>query len=91
MESPFFCLDGQMGPCSPHVDEGKEDVGDAGFGGIQNSLDKSGELLVPGGTGGRASPRSGGEPESVVDGLRSLFDDRRCREKTNERTEMGKK
>ena len=52
MESPFFRLDGQVGPCSPHVDEGDEDVGDAGFRGFQNPFDKSGEFLVPGGTSG---------------------------------------
>jgi len=34
MKTPVFRLNGQVGPCPPHVDEGDEDVGDAHFGGI---------------------------------------------------------
>jgi hypothetical protein len=81
MGGPFFGLDGQVGLCPPHVDEGDEDIGDAHFGGVQNPLDKLGEFL--GGTDGGASPRSGGEAESVVDGLCGLFDDRGYRGNTS--------
>ena len=73
MKSPFFGLDGQMGPCPPHVDEGDEDIGDAHFGGVQYPLDELCEFLVLGGTGGRTSPRSGGETENVVDSVSGLF------------------
>ena len=52
MMGPFFGLDGQMGSCSPHVDEGDEDVGDAHFGGIQDSLGELGELFFFGSTRG---------------------------------------
>ena len=52
MESPVFCLDGQVGPCPSHVDESDEDIGDADFGGIQHLFDELGEFLVLGGPGG---------------------------------------
>jgi len=83
VKSPILRLDAQVGPCPPHVDEGDEDIGDAHFGGIQNPLDELGEFLVLGGTGGRASPRSCGETESIVDGLSRLFDDRGYTEDTS--------
>lgn len=50
MESPFFRLDGQMGPCPPHIDEGDKDIGDGYLGGIQDSLDERGEFLILGST-----------------------------------------
>lgn len=47
MKSPFLCLDGQVRPRSPHVDEGDEEIGDARFGRVQYPFDKLGEFFVP--------------------------------------------
>lgn len=75
MQCPFFRVDGKVGPCPSQVDESNQDVGDAYFGGHQNPPNELGEFFDLVYASGCASSRSGGEIESVFDGLNRLLDD----------------
>lgn len=85
VQSPFLCLNGEIGLGSLDVDEGNEEVGERDLGSLDNVRDKLSELGVLVGAGNRASARrgGGGYTEGHVYDLSSGLNDMFCERKVS--------